>query len=372
MKWIGLLLLFYITGAAVNAQERRTKNVVLVTLDGFRWQELFNGADRDILCNKKYVSDKSVVDLFWNKETELRRQQLMPFVWNVISRQGQIYGNRRYGNEVNCTNPHWFSSPGYSEMLVGFVDPAIDSNDPVANPNRTVLDFIAANPGFHNSVAIFASWDGIAYVARMKESSLVPNAGRTPAHGKISDRERMLNHLQHLLPGRGPRPDVFTFQFALEYLKREQPRVIYISFNETDSFGHRGQYDEYLKSAHNADRMLGQLWAWIQSEDGYRDQTTMVITTDHGRGEKARRSWKRHGANIPGSDEVWIAAIGPDTPARGEMKTKATYFQKQVAGTMAAFLGLEYTNRKPVGAVIEDMIPPELITRGKGVQVNGD
>jgi hypothetical protein len=369
MKWIRLLLFLCITGTALHAQDRRTENIVLVTLDGFRWQELFNGADRDILCRRKYVTDKTVVDLFWDRDSEKRRQQLMPFVWNVMAKHGQVYGNRRYGNEVNCTNPYWFSSPGYSEMLVGFVDDGIDSNDPVPNPNRTVLDFIAAQPGYRNSVALFASWEGISFVARMKGSSLVPNTGRTPAHGSISEREHMLNHLQQLLPGRGPRPDVFTFQFALEHLKRERPRVIYISFNETDSFGHRGQYDEYLKSAHNADRMLGQLWAWLQSQDGYRGKTTLLITTDHGRGERPGRSWKRHGANIPGSDEIWIAVIGPDTPPLGEMKTRSRYFQKQVAGTMAAFLGMEYTNLKPVGEAIEEMVRSEMLSR-EARQVN--
>jgi hypothetical protein len=38
------------------------------------------------------------------------------------------------------------------------------------------------------------------------------------------------------------------------------------------------------------------------------------------------------------------------------MRTKTKHYQKQVAKTIAAFLGLEYTNVKPVGEVVQTMI----------------
>jgi len=53
-----------------------------------------------------------------------------------------------------------------------------------------------------------------------------------------------------------------------------------------------------------------------------------------------------------GSGQMWIAAIGPDTPDFGEIKFPYQVYQKQIAKTIAAFLGLDYVNEKPVGEAI--------------------
>jgi len=152
-----LTVLALIVHLQVPAQQK-TENVILITLDGFRWQELFRGADSAILFNdKEYIKDKSVRTEFWDESEHVRRQKLMPFFWNTIAEQGQLYGNRLYNNRVNCANPHWFSYPGYSELLVGFVDNRIRSNDTILNPNATVLEFIASQDDFKDSVAVFST-----------------------------------------------------------------------------------------------------------------------------------------------------------------------------------------------------------------------
>ncbi len=60
---------------------------------------------------------------------------------------------------MQVTNPHWFSYPGYSEILTGFVEPSITSNDKVPNPNVTVLEWLHRQPAFKEKVAAFGSWD---------------------------------------------------------------------------------------------------------------------------------------------------------------------------------------------------------------------
>jgi hypothetical protein len=107
--------------------------------------------------------------------------------------------------------------------------------------------------------------------------------------------------------------------------------------------------------------MIGKLWQWIQSQEDYRDQTTLIITTDHGRGYGSKSSWKNHGRLSFGSSQMWFAIIGPDTPSLGEMTIKEQYFQKQVAKTASSLLGLEYSNVKPIGEVIHSMITPSAL-----------
>lgn len=358
MKTVFAICALALSAFWVNAQpqETRTKNIIVVTLDGYRWQELFEGADKRILNNKKYIKDTSVKEQFGNAPANIRREKLMPFFWNVIGTQGQLYGNRNFKNKVNCSNIHLLSYPGYSEMLVGFTDNTIHSNEKIVNPNPTVFEFIHKHDDYKNKVVAFATWDAFPFILRENESDIPVNAGTDKAVGNISDAEKVINDEQASNKNPyGARYDDYTFQFAFEYLKRERPRVMFIGFDETDEHAHGGRYDEYLKSANKADRLIGELWAWIQSQDDYKDQTTLFITTDHGRG-KGKNTWKNHRLMAMGSGQIWFAVMGPDTPAFGEMKMKAKYRQKQVAKTIAAFLGLQYKHRLPVGEVVQTMI----------------
>ena len=164
-------ILSILATSSAYAQEQKTKNVIIITLDGFRWQEVFQGADSAILFNKEYAKDAHTVDSFWSTSSLKRRETLLPFFWNVIGVEGQLYGNRKYNNQVNCANPYWFSYPGYSELLVGFVDKRIRSNHAIENPNTTILDFVNQQPGFENKVAAFATWEVMTSITREENKS---------------------------------------------------------------------------------------------------------------------------------------------------------------------------------------------------------
>ena len=84
----------------------------------------------------------------------------------------------------------------------------------------------------------------------------------------------------------------------------------------------------------------------MQSIPEYKDQTTFILTADHGRGH-GLVDWKEHGVNQKGSENIWIAIIGPDTPARGERRRVANVTQSQIAATIAALLGEDYRAAVP-------------------------
>lgn len=276
----------------------------------------------------------------------------MPFFWDVLAIQGQLYGNRKFDNKVDCANRKHLSFPGYSEMLVGFHNPVVSSNDLIANPDPTVLEFINHQPGFENEVAAFATWDAFPYILREGASGIMINAAFDEAEGDISAQEKLLNKKQY--EGAAPRDDIYTFRFAHEYMKRMHPRVTMIALNETDEHAHNGSYDGYLKALHASDGYISELWDWIQQDSIYKDKTTLLVTTDHGRGT-GRNNWKNHRMLSPGSGHIWFAVIGPDTPAFGEMKVSQKYTQSQIAKTIAAFLGLEYHPSQPAGDPVYSM-----------------
>ncbi|MEX1241386.1 MAG: alkaline phosphatase family protein [Cyclobacteriaceae bacterium] len=333
------------------AQTPQTRNIIIVTLDGFRWQEFYKGADPSIVCRERYVTGEEISHFLHESESG-RRRLLLPFIWNQVAHDGQLYGNRDFDNRVNCKNDHLLSYPGYSEMLVGFSHKKVSSNEHVENPHATVLETIQRHASFKNEVAAFATWEAFPYILREARSDIYVNAGSDLAEGNLSGQERLLNKYH---TNTGVRSDSLTFQYAMEYMKRERPRVTLVGFDETDQHAHAGRYGEYLEAAHRADKMIGELWEWVQSQPDYRDQTTLLITTDHGRG-RGPNNWRVHQLLAAGSRHIWFAVVGPDTPAFGEMKMKSKTYQNQVAKTIAAFLGLPYGNEEPVGEVVQTMI----------------
>lgn len=94
------------------------------------------------------------------------------------------------------------------------------------------------------------------------------------------------------------RPDVITYFGAKEYMKAYLPKVLYIAFDETDDYAHGGEYDQYLKSGFASDAMIADIWDHIQSTPGNKNKTTLIITCDHGRGDKIKNEWKHHGSKI--------------------------------------------------------------------------
>lgn len=345
MKKIFYTLFLSVIILNVRAQHK-TENVFIITLDGFRWQELYTGADQNLIGDKDYVENtKELSELFWRETPKERRETLMPFFWNTIAKEGQLLGNRELGSLVNCTNNMWFSYPGYNEILTGKADDErINSNAKIPNPNETILEFANKQAGFEGKVAAFGSWDVFPSIINRERSGIPINAGfEKSVDEPLSEREIFLNRLQDEIPGPwgGVRLDAFTHHFAMEYVKKHAPRLLYISYGETDDFAHDGEYDHYLKSARQTDEFIKELWAYIQSTPQYKDKTTLIITTDHGRGTEPKDKWRGHGKDIHNAGQIWMAAIGPDTPAKGEVKS-GQYYQNQVAPTVAELLGLDY------------------------------
>ena len=319
-----------------------SQNLVIITIDGFRWQEVFTGADESLLNDRRYTTDTAVTKwMYWDEDPVTRRKMLLPFIWNVLARKGQLFGNRINGNKVNTGNPYALSYPGYSEMLSGLADPVISSNKKILNPNSNVLEYLEKLPGFRGKVALFSSWDVFPFIINGNRNDIYINSGyQQTGEQQPSERETLLNTVQvsGVNEKGATRYDELTFIAAREYFAKHRPRVLFLGLGETDEYAHAGRYDLYLAHASKADRMIGELWKWVQDTPGYRDNTTFIITTDHGRGSRDRK-WHAHGRFIRGSSETWIAVIGPHIKPLGEVNEEGQLFQHQLAPAIAAILG---------------------------------
>src|SRR5215204_3859632 len=172
MKNSILLLILFAFLCLHAAAQRKTENVILITLDGARRQEIFGGLDRELYKKIDEDAEKKTPYKTYAAETDrARREKLMPFFWQVwMKNYGSIAGNKELKSEVKTTNNLLFSYPGYSEMLTGEAhDDAIKSNDRVQNKFPSFLQFLQTKLKLDaNEVAVFSSWNVMNEIAAAK------------------------------------------------------------------------------------------------------------------------------------------------------------------------------------------------------------
>jgi hypothetical protein len=319
-----------------------------VTLDGVRTQEIFAGMDSVIAASGEQGGVKDLERLrrdYWRSTPEERRRTLMPFLWDSLVPRGMILGNARLGSGVTITNAHGFSAPGYQEILTGKAQPDVTTNHPVRYSHETVLEYVQRRLGLSpEAVAAFTSWENFRFYVSSRPDAFLVNAGFDTLPSALATPE--LRQLT-LLEGRAEplwdeaRLDAFTGAMAAGYLSRHHPRVVYIGMNDTDDLAHSRRYDRVLDALHALDGFLRDLWHQVRATPAYRGRTTLIVTTDHGRGQGAK-DWTDHGEEVPGSPDIWVAVMGPDTPPQGEVASRPGVHQADVAATLLTCLGLDW------------------------------
>lgn len=354
----GTLLMLAALPPAAHAQAApapKTRNVVLIVSDGLRWQEVFTGADPTLLNEKNggiWDKEEDLRREFWRTDAGERRKALLPFLWTTVAAHGQIFGNQARGSIARVTNGLAFSYPGYNEMLTGHPDARINANEFGPNPNVSVFEWLNGLSDLHGRVSVFATWATFKDIFNVQRSHLPLQVGwDLPYRGQLTARQELLNQLYRTTT-RMDDEDVYNAFLQvplLDSIAEQQPRVLFVGYGETDNWGHAGRYDLVLHAAHLFDQFVEQLWNAMQRLPAYRDQTTFIITTDHGRGS-GPVEWKEHGVQQKGSENIWIAVIGPDTAPLGERTHTAEVHQAQIAATIAALLGKDYRQAVPAAA----------------------
>jgi hypothetical protein len=270
----------------------------------------------------------------------------MPFLWKTVARRGAVVGNRSLGSVMRVTNGRNVSYPGYDEMLTGKPDARIRNNRAGRNRHATLLDWLAARPAFVDRVAAYGAWNTFDDIFNRDRAAFTLRAGwRQPYSPPRAAEDSSIDRVYRAASREfdDVAPDTLLQRVVLNDLKTAMPRVVFVGFGATDEWAHRGRYAEMLRALQVADSLIAELWATVQSLPSYRNATTLVITTDHGRGSTGK-TWRDHDEKTLGSDEAWLAVIGPDTPAIGEYRGGEEITSSQIAATVAALLGEDYAS----------------------------
>lgn len=341
------LLLLGVVPTVLAAQATQERRVILVTLDGVRTQEMFRGMDSIVAASGEQGGVHDLDRLrrdYWRSTPEERRRVLMPFLWDSLVPQGMILGDSARGSGVTITNRYGFSAPGYQEILTGKAQPDVTTNHPLRYSHETVLEYVQRrlHLGFE-AVAAFTSWENFRYYVSSRPDAFFVNAGFDTLPTVLATpplRQLALLETRALPMWEESRLDAFTGAMAMTYMARNHPRVVFISMNDTDDLAHSRRYDRVLDALHALDGFLGDLWHQLQASPDYRGRTSLILTTDHGRG-RTPKDWSDHGEEVPGSPDIWLAVIGPDTPPAGDVTDQPGVHQADVAATLLACLGLD-------------------------------
>jgi Metalloenzyme superfamily len=331
------LLIIYKKG---QTQANNCEKLIIITIDGTRWQEVFKGADSTILFRLQNNIDATTVRKFWAATAQDRRKKLFPFLWNCVEKNGQLFGNRSYHNNMQVKNIARISYAGYNEIFTGSPDNSLWTNKPNKNKNINVLEYLDNKNADYDSIAVFTSWNIFPYIFNNERNKLLMNCGYNFCNIKQSKINLDTNSRSL-----ATRKDSLTFLAAKTYMENYNPKILYVGFGEADEFGHHKDYGNYLNNLHNIDQMIGAIWDFVQNNNMYKNKTSIIITTDHGRGSKPR-NWNKHGFFVKGSNHTWMAVMGNCIKSSGEITTEKEMYSFQIAPTIAHLLGVDFPKKE--------------------------
>lgn len=261
----------------------QSPKIVLITIDGVRWQEIFNGTDSALYQNHPLLP-----------------QEIIPNIYYYFVNQGMAIGKN---SQIIASGINHISLPGYLEMMRGL--PTTDCTTNFCEPelSTTLLDN-------YQNVTVISSWDTIKKSTTNQPEKFTINSGRNYRTNKylqlpIHDDQNFKGYVGHL----DYRPDEFTMKTTLDYLSVEKPDFLWVSLGDTDEYAHIGNYHKYISSLKKADYFIGEI---IQE---YDENTTFIVTTDHGRS----KDWTSHGYDSE-SARVWLMMYGKNIPAKQFVK----------------------------------------------------
>ncbi len=319
---------------------RAVDAVILVTLDGVRWQEVFEGTEQARLERGDSVT---------------AAPQVWPNVYRLLRDRGVALGGGAVA--ISASGPNYMSLPGYTEILSGHSPPACGDNECGFTTEPTIVDDVLDRG---EDAAVVASWERLERAVAKEPRYALVSAGRHG--GRQLGRTRFATHVAAYQnarpePGGGDfRPDRFTAELALEVLRDRRPEFLMIGLGEPDEFAHLNDYAGYVRSLRACDAFLGELFRTLDGMGTRGERTAVFVTADHGRG----KDFQNHGGGYAESARSWLFALGAGIEARGVVQLGEARHLGDIAPTMRGLLGLPVDTHPQAGHFIDEILLPRV------------
>jgi hypothetical protein len=313
--------------------------VVVVTIDGVRWQDVFSN---------------SLPTELENVPRDLGL--LMPRTRALVAAHGVALGAGGDGcGVVQTASAANISLPGYLEIFSGRATTCL-SNDCDRTTASTLFDD-AARAGL-GLVASISSWPQIDRAVSRGDAGVFVSAGRMewpaerPAAGSRLAQLVGEGDAADAFPSSGNyRPDRYTAAIALQYYREHAPALFHIGLVDADEWAHRDDLVAYANALRASDDVIGDLADAIAAGDA-GDRTTVIVTTDHGR----NANFKDHTSLRYDSSRTFVLAFGARVPARGVICPSRDHTLTDIAPTIREILGLPQVHGSRRGAPIEEIV----------------
>lgn len=303
---------------AEPARASVANKVIVVTIDGTRWQDVIGAGES------------------------------LPTLTRWSTTDGALVG-ADVERPMQASGPNFVSLPGYTEIFAGRRSLCM-TNNCARTVQRTIVDDLPEGMTY----AVVASWGRIGLAARATDREGFVSCGRTDRTPEASPSiEALAKKLEWGGPGPGEgdyRPDASTAELALEVLRTARPTFTFIGFGDTDEHAHHGDRAAYLASLRAADATLASIEA-VLHETGDDAVTTVLVTADHGRAN----DFRDHGGGYPESQRVWLVAHGAGVTARGAVRSPAARRLADVTATARALLGMTPLQGEAPGVTITEL-----------------
>ena len=292
--------------------------VVIVTLDGVRWHEVFEGVDARLAASHGLAA-RDVVSA----------AELLPNLHRIVETHGAALGAPGHGAPISASGPNFVSLPGYAELLSGRRATRCRDNQCAGGGARTLLDEFGHSGRDSSQAALFTSWPDIARVASERGAVAEP----LPRTGRF-------------------RPDSETAALAIAHLREHPPGFMFLGLGEPDEFGHQNDYAGYLNAVRRADARIAEVDQELARLAAYGTRTALFVTADHGRAD----NFVEHGSKFPESARVWLIASGSAVRASGFVAAPTRRRLADLAPTVRQIAGLPQDRDPEAGMPLSELL----------------
>ncbi len=296
---------------------------------------IFLSCRKDIPLYRKYKSTKVIVLIIDGpryQETYGRNdRKYIPFQ-NQMSKEGTLCTSFYNYGVTNTVN-------GHTAICTGNYESLNNSGLDVPSYPSYMQYYIKNKKADKNKVWIIASKDKLQVLANTTNSEY--------KNKFMPQTDCGINGLFT-----GYREDSITQFHVMTTLQSHHPDVLLVNYKEPDVSGHANNWGKYLLGIQNTDKYVHEVWDFIQNDPYYKDQTTLIITNDHGRHDDG---WKdgfvSHGDNCDGCRHISLLALGPDI--KKNYVSTNDYSQIDITSTIASIFQLQMPFVK--GKLMEDI-----------------
>jgi arylsulfatase A-like enzyme len=249
-----------------------------------------------------------------------------PILCDSLKKEGTFYAN--FSN-----NGATYTVPGHTAMVTGTYQRI--SNAGTSLPKQpSIFQYFLKSSGKDSSAAYV--------VASKGKLDVLVNTSNKKWHNQFIASTYCGPNGNGLGYGR----DDKTFAKVTELIQgANPPQLMLINLLAVDVYGHANNWNKYLESIAQSDQYAAQLWKMIQENPVLRDQTTLMITNDHGRHlDGVRSGFVNHGCRCEGCRHISLLVLGPDTPKGIEVTEEAELID--IAQTIAEIFHFEMPTSK--------------------------